>query len=143
MSWLRCRSITRVRSRNRNGCKSVVIKPDYVIMWGWGVMNQVAVQEAANIRFPMENFIGVWWSGSEFDVLPAGEAANGYKALTFPQRLGTDFPVYGDLRTHVVDAGKAAGAGDQVGTVLYNRGLYAADAGRRGHQESAGNLGQC
>jgi branched-chain amino acid transport system substrate-binding protein len=26
----------------------------------------------------------------------------------------------------VVDAGKAAGAGDQVGTVLYNRGMYAA-----------------
>jgi branched-chain amino acid transport system substrate-binding protein len=25
-----------------------------------------------------------------------------------------------------VDAGKAAGAGDQVGTVLYNRGMYAA-----------------
>ena len=24
------------------------------------------------------------------------------------------------------DAGKAAGAGDQVGTVLYNRGMYAA-----------------
>ena len=25
-----------------------------------------------------------------------------------------------------MDAGKAAGAGDQVGTVLYNRGMYAA-----------------
>ena len=46
-------------------------------------MNQVAIQEAANIRFPMENFIGIWWSGSENDVLPAGDAANGYKALTF------------------------------------------------------------
>ena len=49
-------------------------KPDYVIMWGWGVMNQVAIQEAANIRFPMENFIGIWWSGSENDVLAAGDA---------------------------------------------------------------------
>ncbi len=39
-------------------------RPDYVLMWGWGVMNQVAIQEAVNIRFPMENFIGVWWSGS-------------------------------------------------------------------------------
>ena len=38
-------------------------------MWGWGVMNQVAIQEAANIRFPMENFIGIWWSGAEHDVL--------------------------------------------------------------------------
>ena len=52
-------------------------RPDYVIMYGWGVMNQVAIQEAANIRFPMENFIGVWWSGAEPDVLPAGEGSHG------------------------------------------------------------------
>ncbi|WP_171097518.1 ABC transporter substrate-binding protein [Ruegeria sp. HKCCD7255] len=100
-------------------------KPDYVIMWGWGVMNQVAVQEAANIRFPMENFIGVWWSGAEFDVEPAGDKATGYKALTFTG-LGKDYPVYEDLQKYVVDAGKAAGAGDQLGSVQYNRGLYAA-----------------
>lgn len=100
-------------------------KPDYVIMYGWGVMNQVAVQEAANIRFPMENFIGIWWSGSENDVLAAGDAANGYKALTF-HGVGDDFPVFADIKTHVSDAGNAAGAGDQIGTVLYNRGLYAA-----------------
>ena len=100
-------------------------KPDYVLMWGWGVMNQVAIQEAVNIRFPMENFIGIWWSGSENDVKAAGDKANGYKALTF-HNLGSDYPVYADIQTHVVDAGKAAGAGDQVGTVLYNRGMYAA-----------------
>ncbi len=100
-------------------------KPDYVLFWGWGVMNQVAVQEAANIRFPMENFIGIWWSGSENDVLPAGEGANGYKALQF-HNVGSDYPVFDDIQKYVVDAGKAAGAGDQVGTVLYNRGVYAA-----------------
>ncbi|WP_298259886.1 ABC transporter substrate-binding protein [uncultured Litoreibacter sp.] len=100
-------------------------KPDNVIMYGWGVMNQVAIQEAANIRFPMENFIGIWWSGSENDVLPAGDKANGYKALTF-HNLGDDYPLYDDLRKYVVDAGKAAGAGDQLGTALYNRGMYAA-----------------
>lgn len=100
-------------------------KPDNVIMYGWGVMNQVAVQEAANIRYPMEDFIGIWWSGSENDVLPAGDAANGYKALTF-HGVGNDFPVFADIQKYVVDAGNAAGAGDQIGTVLYNRGLYAA-----------------
>ena len=88
-------------------------------------MNQVAIQEAANIRFPMENFIGVWWSGSENDVLPAGDAANGYKAVTF-HNVGSDFPVFADVQKYVVEAGKAAGAGDQVGTALYNRGFYAA-----------------
>ena len=100
-------------------------RPDYVLMWGWGVMNQVAIQEAVNIRFPMENFIGVWWSGSENDVLPAGAKANGYKALTF-HNVGNEFPIFDDIQTYVVDKGKAAGAGDQIGTVLYNRGMYAA-----------------
>lgn len=100
-------------------------KPDYVTMWGWGVMNQVAIQEAANIRFPMENFIGVWWSGAEHDVLSAGDAANGYKAVTF-HNVGSDFPVFDDVQKYVVDTGKAAGNGDQIGNVLYNRGFYAA-----------------
>ncbi len=99
-------------------------RPDYVLMWGWGVMNQVAIQEAANIRFPMDKFIGIWWSGSENDVLPAGDAANGYKALTF-HNLGDDYPIYADIKKHLIETGKASGAGDMLGTALYNRGLYA------------------
>ncbi|MGP3695838.1 ABC transporter substrate-binding protein [Rhodobacter sp. NSM] len=100
-------------------------KPDYVLFWGWGVMNSVAIQEAANIRFPMENFIGIWWSGSENDVTPAGAGANGYKSLTM-HGVGSDYPVYADMKQHVIDAGKAAGDGSNVGTVLYSRGMYAA-----------------
>ncbi len=100
-------------------------RPDYVLFWGWGVMNQVAVQEASNIRYPMNNFIGIWWSGSENDVIPAGAGADGYRALQF-HNVGSDFPVFDDIQKYVVDTGKAAGAGDQIGTVLYNRGLYAA-----------------
>ena len=100
-------------------------RPDYVMMWGWGVMNQVAIQEAANIRFPMDHFIGVWWSASENDTIPAGDGADGYKAITF-HGVGDDFPIYADMRKYVLDAGKAAGAGDQLGTVLYNRGMVAA-----------------
>ena len=100
-------------------------KPDYVTMWGWGVMNPTAIQEAANIRFPMENFIGVWWSGSEGDVLPAGTGADGYKSLAM-HNTGSDFPIYADLKKHVYDKGLAAGDGTSSGQVLYNRGLYAA-----------------
>jgi len=48
-----------------------------------------------------------------------------YKALTF-HNLGSDYPVYDDIQQYVVDAGNAAGAGDNIGTVLYNRGMYAA-----------------
>jgi branched-chain amino acid transport system substrate-binding protein len=99
-------------------------RPDYVLMWGWGVMNQVAVQEAANIGVPMENFIGNWWSGAEHDVTPAGAAADGYKSLNM-NRVG-DLPVFAEIQTHVHDAGNAAGDGSNLGSVLYTRGMYAA-----------------
>ncbi|PVZ47881.1 ABC transporter substrate-binding protein [Thalassobacter stenotrophicus] len=99
-------------------------RPDYVLMWGWGVMNQVAVQEAANINFPMENFIGNWWAGAEHDVTPAGEAANGYKSLNM-NRV-SDLPVFGEIKSLVHDAGNAAGDGSNLGSVLYTRGMYAA-----------------
>ena len=88
----------------------------------------------------MENFIGVWWSGSENDVLPAGDKATGYKALAF-HAVNSDFPIFDDIKKYVIDTGKAAGAGDQVGTVLYNRGMYNAmlitEAARKA-QEIAG-----
>lgn len=100
-------------------------KPDFVLMYGWGVMNAAAIQEAANIRFPMENFIGIWWSGSEVDVGPVGAAANGYKAATF-HGAGTDYPMYEDMKKYVLDTGKASQGGQHVGTVLYSRGLHAA-----------------
>ena len=67
-------------------------RPDYMVMWGWGAMNPTAVKEAAKIRFPMDKFIGVWWSGGEDDARPAGEGAKGYKTLNF-NAVGADFPV--------------------------------------------------
>lgn len=100
-------------------------QPDYIMMWGWGVMNQVAIKEAANIRYPMDHFIGVWWSSSENDLLPTGAGADGYKAITF-HGVGSEFGVYDDLKKYVVDASKTAGDGSNLGTVLYNRGMYAA-----------------
>lgn len=100
-------------------------RPDYVLMWGWGVMNAVAIQEAANIHFPMDHFIGIWWSGSENDVIPVGAGADGYTALTF-HGVGRNYPVYDDIQHYVVDRGLAAGAGDQIGSAVYSRGVYAA-----------------
>jgi branched-chain amino acid transport system substrate-binding protein len=100
-------------------------QPDYVILWGWGVMNQVSIQEAANIRFPMEKMVGVWWSASEADVLPAGAGADGYKAAAF-HAPGKEFPLHEAIQTHVLDKGLAAGDGTHLGEVLYNRGLYQA-----------------
>ncbi|MEM9318588.1 MAG: ABC transporter substrate-binding protein [Pseudomonadota bacterium] len=99
-------------------------RPDYVLMWGWGVMNQVAIQEAANIRFPMNNFIGNWWGGAEPDVLPAGADANGYRSLNM-NGVG-ELPVLDEIQSMVIDAGLGAGESNNLGTVLYIRGMYAA-----------------
>ncbi len=102
-------------------------RPDWVFMWGWGVMNQVAIKEASSIRFPMDRFIGVWWSGSENDVKPAGAGSNGYKALAF-HGVGADYPAHADILKHVYETGKAVDPGfkDRIGEVLYNRGMIAA-----------------
>jgi len=100
-------------------------KPDWVMMWGWGVMNQVAIKEAASIRYPMDRFIGVWWSGSENDVLPAGAAADGYLSGAFHQP-GDNFGAHEDIKKYVYDKGMGLGDRDRIGEVLYNRGLVAA-----------------
>ena len=97
-------------------------KPEYAIMWGWGAMNSTAVKEAAAIKFPMDHFIGNWWSGDEADVTPAGADAKGYKAATF-NGVGDRYGVYADLEEFVYSKGFAAGSGDRKGRVLYNRGL--------------------
>ncbi|MGI9520502.1 MAG: ABC transporter substrate-binding protein [Hyphomicrobiaceae bacterium] len=98
-------------------------RPDYMVMWGWGAMNPTAVKEAAKIRFPMDKFIGVWWSGSEGDVRPAGAAAKGYKSMTF-HGSGTEYPAIQDILKHVVRKGKSQVPNEsQVGEVLYTRAV--------------------
>jgi branched-chain amino acid transport system substrate-binding protein len=98
-------------------------RPDWMVMWGWGAMNPTAVKEAAKIRFPMDRFIGVWWSGGEDDARPAGEGAKGYKTLNF-HAVGADFPALQDIKTNVVDKQLSkVSSPDKVGENLYNRGV--------------------
>ncbi|MGA8769892.1 MAG: ABC transporter substrate-binding protein [Rhodomicrobium sp.] len=102
-------------------------RPDWVLLWGWGVMNQVAIKDAAGIRFPMDHFIGNWWSSSDNDVKPAGTEATGFLGTAF-HAAGAGFPVHKDVLKYVYDAGKAVDPGfkDRIGEVLYNRGLVTA-----------------
>jgi branched-chain amino acid transport system substrate-binding protein len=98
------------------------LNPDWIFMSGWGVMNQVAVKEAAAIGFKMDHFIGNWWSASDADVIPAGEAAKGYKGATF-HAPGIGYKVHTEIIKHVYDKGKGAGKKDEMGSPLYNRGI--------------------
>ncbi|MDX2205721.1 MAG: ABC transporter substrate-binding protein [Hyphomicrobiaceae bacterium] len=96
-------------------------RPDYVLLWGWGVMNSTSIKEAAAVAYPREKIIGVWWSGAEPDVIPAGDQATGYKALLLQHPAGK-FKVHEDLEKHVIAKDKSAGK-DTFAQVLYNRGL--------------------
>ena len=98
------------------------LRPNWIFMSGWGVMNQVAVKEAANIKFPMDHFVGNWWSGSEADVKPAGKGAIGYKSATF-HGAGTGWPIFDDIMKSVYGGDQAKATENHVGEVLYNRGM--------------------
>ena len=57
-------------------------RPDYVLLWGWGVMNSTAIKEAQATGYPREKMYGVWWAGAEPDVKDVGDGAKGYNAVT-------------------------------------------------------------
>lgn len=99
------------------------LQPDWIYVSGWGVMNQVAVKEAGAIGFKMDRVVGNWWTGTEADVVPAGDGAKGYKSMTF-HAPGPGFKVHQDIFKYVYDKGKGAYADrSKVGEVLYNRTL--------------------
>jgi branched-chain amino acid transport system substrate-binding protein len=101
-------------------------RPDWVILWGWGVMNATALSTAQKVGFPRDKMVGNWWSGSEVDTEAAGEgAASGYYAASL-NLAGRDFQVVRDVQKHVIDKGKSQTPAKLVGSVLWNRGLAAA-----------------
>jgi len=101
------------------------IKPDWVILRGWGVMNPTAIRAAARIGYPRTKMVGVWWSGAEEDVIPAGDAAKGYIAAGF-NLPGTSFPVMQDVLKHVYKKGKGdLEDNSRVGSIYHTRGIVA------------------
>ncbi len=98
-------------------------RPDWMIMWGWGAMNPTAVKRAAENSYPMDRFIGIWWSGSDDDARGGGTAAKGYLALNF-NGLGSNYSAHNDIKKFVVDKGKSQVEKDKFGENLYNRGIY-------------------
>lgn len=99
-------------------------RPDWMIMWGWGAMNPTAIKEAVKIRYPLDRFIGNGWSGSHNDLKAVGKSGEGYLAANF-SGIGQDFPAVQDMLTHVVDKGNSqVSSPDDVGHVLYNRGMF-------------------
>lgn len=97
-------------------------RPDYMVMYGWGALNPTALKEAVKNNFPMNKFISIWWP-SEDDARGAGPGSKGFKTVNW-HGVGANFPAIADIQKHVVDAGKSLSPKEQVGEVLYNRGVY-------------------
>ena len=97
-------------------------RPDYVMLWGWGVMNSTALKEAQATGYPRDKMYGVWWSGAEPDVKDVGDGAKGYNALNL-NTSGQSPKVIQDILKHVHGKGQGTGPKDEVGSVLYTRGL--------------------
>ncbi|TAZ53660.1 ABC transporter substrate-binding protein [Rhizobium ruizarguesonis] len=98
-------------------------KPDYVVLRGWGVMNPVALKTAAKVGFPADHIIGNVWSNSEEDVIPAGDAAKGYTAIT-TQASGAEYPVVQEIVKTIYDADKGnLEDKKRIGSVYHNLGI--------------------
>ena len=97
-------------------------KPDYVLLWGWGVMNSTALKEAQATGYPRDKMYGVWWAGAEPDVKGVGDGAAGYNALAL-NTSGQQPKVIQDILKHVHAKNEGTGPKDEVGSVLYTRGL--------------------
>jgi len=96
--------------------------PDWVILRGWGVMNPTALKESKRIGFPTDHIVGVWWSGSEEDVIPAGDAAKGFITAAFHPG-GKEFGVIKDVEKFVYEKGNGAVDKKIIGSIYYNRGI--------------------
>jgi branched-chain amino acid transport system substrate-binding protein len=97
-------------------------KPDYIFLWGWGVMNSTAIKEAVAVGYPRTQMYGVWWAGAEPDTQPAEGGAKGYNALAL-QHGAERIAIHADITKFLHDKDKGTGPKDQVGSVLYNRGM--------------------
>ncbi len=107
-------------------------KPDYVVLWGWGIMNTTAIKEAQATGYPRDKMYGVWWAGAEPDVKDVAEGAKGYNAVTMQHGAEPDSQLVKDMMAMVHSKGQGTGPKEEVGQVLYMRGAMSAMLGVEG-----------
>lgn len=100
-------------------------RPDFVIFWGAGVGQTVALTEAIRNGLSMDRVSGsVWLSESDMDVV-GREAAKGVMKVE-PCVGGREPKIIKDILADVVGKGKGAGPENKVGTAYYNYGVQMA-----------------
>jgi branched-chain amino acid transport system substrate-binding protein len=117
-------------------------RPDYVLLWGWGVMNSTSLKEAVATGFPREKMYGVWWSGAEPDVKDVGDGAKGYNALAMQHGAEPNSAVVKEILSKLHAKGQGTGPKEEVGQVLYMRGLMSAMMGVEGVRRAQERFGK-
>jgi branched-chain amino acid transport system substrate-binding protein len=117
-------------------------RPDYVLLWGWGVMNSTALKEAQATGYPREKMYGVWWAAAEPDVKDVGDGAKGYSGLALQHGAEPNSAVVKEVLAKLHDKGQGTGPKDEVGQVLYMRGLKAAMLAVEGVRRSQERYGK-
>ena len=117
-------------------------KPDFVVLWGWGIMNTTSIKEAQATGYPREKMYGVWWAGAEPDVKDVADGAKGYNAVTMQHGAEPDSKVVKDVMTMVHGKGQGTGPKDEVGQVLYMRGAMSAMLGIEGIRAAQERFGK-
>ena len=117
-------------------------RPDYVVLWGWGVMNSTAIKEAQATGYPREKMYGVWWAGAEPDVKDVADGAKGYNAVTIQHGAEPNSDIVKTLLTQVHSKGQGTGPKEEVGQVLYLRGVMSAMIGIEGIRSAQERFGK-
>ena len=117
-------------------------RPDYVVNWGWGVMNSTLLKEAQATGYPREQIYGVWWAGAEPDVKDIGMGAKGYNAITMQHGAEKGSAVVKEVLEKLHAKGQGTGPKDEVGEVLYMRGLFSAMFGVEGVRQAQEKYGK-
>ena len=101
-------------------------RPDYVFLWGWGVMNSTAIARGGRHRLSRATrCTACWWAAAEPDVTPVGADAKGYNGLALQHGAGRA-KMHEDILKLVHDKGQGTGPTEEVGSVLYTRGMISA-----------------
>lgn len=101
-------------------------QPDYVILQTWGVMTPTALKEAQAVGYPRDRMFGTWWSGAEPDLKDVGQGAKGYSAVMMQHGAEMQSQVVKEILEKVHGKGQGTGPKDEVGSVLYMRGVVGA-----------------
>jgi branched-chain amino acid transport system substrate-binding protein len=105
-------------------------------------MNSTSLKEAQATGYPREKMYGVWWAGAEPDVKDVGDGAKGYNALAMQHGAEPNAKVVKEVLEKLHAKGQGTGPKEEVGQVLYMRGLISAMLQVEGVRAAQGRYGK-